>query len=509
MRAGEIWNKPTAEIPGEWTGLERFDDAKPPTLGQPAFAPRVLLLLLVISLPLVNPWVRGDGVGYYAFARAPLIQRNLDFTADYQHANPSFRQARLDNDGNPRDIFRTVTGHLDNHFTVGPAMLWAPFLLCAHVAVLLARVFGAQVTADGFSLPYLLAMALGTLVYGFLSLLLSYRVACRFVAERWALLATIAIWWASSLPVYMYFNPSWSHAHSAFTVALFFWYWLETRECRSAAQWFVLALIAGLALNVYYPNALVLLVLVPEAVNSYYAAWMKREGGPQISRLLAYHSFFLVVLALALWPTFLTKYLVYGGVLQTGYIPISEWSWHSPWFLDLLFSSNHGLFSWTPILLLAAAGLFLFAFKFRPVGASLLLVVLAFYYFMASYPDWPGISSYGNRFFVSLTVFFVLGLASFFDRAAGVLRSKRRALAWLTALTTVFALWNLGLMFQWGAHMIPARGAVSWRQVAQNQFCQVPKELGTELKSYLFRRKETLHRIEQRDLEQLRRSEQP
>jgi len=509
LSAAEIRDIRAAEIQGEWTGLERLHDAKPQTIGQPAFAPRVFLFLLIVSLPLVNPWVRGDGVGYYAFARAPLIQHNLDFTADYQHANQGFREARLDAQGNPRDIFRTVTGHLDNHFTVGPAMLWAPFLICAHLAVLLARAFGAQVTADGFSLPYLFAMAIGTLVYGFLALLLSYRVACRFVAERSALLATIAIWWASSLPVYMYFNPSWSHAHSAFAVVLFCWYWLRTREYRSAAQWFLLALAAGLALNVYYPNLLVLLLLVPEGVNSYHAAWKKREGVPQISRLLAYHSLFLVVVVLALLPTFLTKYILYGGAFETGYIPISKWSWHSPWFLDLLLSSNHGLFSWTPVLILAVAGLIVFAFKFRPVGSSVLLVVFAFYYFMAAYPDWPGISSYGNRFFVSLTVFFVLGLASFFDWAAAVLRSKRRSPAWLSALTAIFVLWNLGLMFQWGSHMIPARGMVSWRQVAQNQFSEVPKQLGTQLKLYLFRRKETLHQIEQRDLEQLRRSEQP
>jgi hypothetical protein len=81
------------------------------------------------------------------------------------------------------------------------------------------------------------------------------------------LLAAIAIWWASSLPVYMYFNPSWSHAHSAFVVALFFWYWLRTRESRTRAQWIVLALIAGLALNVYYPNVLVLAVLLPGGVS--------------------------------------------------------------------------------------------------------------------------------------------------------------------------------------------------------------------------------------------------
>src|SRR5690348_18191575 len=97
---------------------------------------RPLLFLFLLSLALLNPWVRGDGVGYYAFARAPLIQHNLDFTADYQHGNEGFREARLDAAGIPRAEFRTSTGHLDNHFTVGPAILWAPFLLCAHAGVL-------------------------------------------------------------------------------------------------------------------------------------------------------------------------------------------------------------------------------------------------------------------------------------------------------------------------------------------------------------------------------------
>ncbi|MGH9741508.1 MAG: hypothetical protein ACRD51_04070, partial [Candidatus Acidiferrum sp.] len=132
---------------------------------------RFLLVLFLLSLPMLNPWVRGDGVGYYSFARAPLIQHNLDFTADYQRANTSFRENRLDKRGQPLPEFRTSTGHLQNHFTVGPAILWAPFLLAAHAGVFLARSFGSTVPADGFSAPYRIAMALGTALYGFLGLL--------------------------------------------------------------------------------------------------------------------------------------------------------------------------------------------------------------------------------------------------------------------------------------------------------------------------------------------------
>jgi hypothetical protein len=469
-----------------------------------------MLLLLLVSLPLINPWVRGDGVGYYAFARALLIQRNLDFAPDYQHANQGFREARLDSSGTPKPEFRTVTGHLDNHFTVGPAILWAPFLFSAHVGVLLARAAGARVSADGFSLPYLFAMAIGTLFYGFLALLLSYRAACRFVAERWALLATIAIWWSSSLPVYMYFNPSWSHAHSAFCVALFFWYWLRSREVRTAGQWIVLALIAGLMLNVYYPNALVLAVLIPEAISQYRVAFSRTPAAPfPPAVLLGRHFLFGAIVVVSMLPTFLTKYYVYGGFFKTGYVPITQWAWRSPWFLELLFSSNHGLFSWTPLLLVSVAGLFLFFRKFPTIGISVLTVLLAFYYFMASYPDWPGISSYGNRFFVSLTVFFVLGLAVALEQVASFFRSRAVASACLAGLLAVFITWNLGLVFQWGTHLIPARGEVSWKAVAYNQFNVVPRQIASQLESYLFRRKESLHRIEQRDIEQLNRQNAP
>jgi len=47
---------------------------------------RILLILFLCTLPLVNPIVHGDGVGYYAYVRAPLIEHNFDFAHNYQHA---------------------------------------------------------------------------------------------------------------------------------------------------------------------------------------------------------------------------------------------------------------------------------------------------------------------------------------------------------------------------------------------------------------------------------------
>ena len=121
---------------------------------------------------MINPVVHGDGVGYYAYARAPLIQHSLHFEEDWRHANLNFSQSRTGPDGQLLPEQYTETGYVSNLFTIGPALLWFPFLLLAHLLVLLLNFLGMPIAANGFSFPYLVAMALGTAIYGFLGLLL-------------------------------------------------------------------------------------------------------------------------------------------------------------------------------------------------------------------------------------------------------------------------------------------------------------------------------------------------
>jgi hypothetical protein len=469
----------------------------------------ILLVIFLLTLPLLNPWIRGDGVGYYAYARAPLIEHNLDFTHDYQFANDSFREAHCDKNGQPRAEFRTRTGHLDNHFTVGPAMLWYPFLLAAHGGVLLARALGSNIPADGFSAPYRYAMAFATGLYGFLALLLSFRLARKYLGTSWSFVATLAIWWASSLPVYMYFNPSWSHSQSAFVVALFLWYWDATREHRKLAQWLLLGVIVGLMLDVYYANLMVVSVLAVEAIPQYlHSLGSNRSPSPGFLQLVTRHLLFGLVVCVVMIPTFVSRWIVYGGPFETGYLPIRDFLWRSPVFLRLLFSSDHGLLSWTPLLGLAILGLLFFAFRLPKVGIPFFTALVAFYLFISFYPDWAGISSYGNRFFVSLTSLFILGLGVFLDRFAQLFRSRKAALPVASGALAVFVLWNVGLMFQWGSHLIPVRGPVSFWEMIHNQFFVVPRQLTTDFRAYLFRRKALMKEIENRDLEQLKKNPQ-
>jgi hypothetical protein len=460
----------------------------------------LLVLLFVLTLPLINPWVRGDGVGYYAFARSMLIEHRLDFTKDWLEANTSFRMGRIDPDGRILPDQYTVTGHLDNHFAVGSAILWSPFLVVAHVGVLLCDSLGGHIAADGFSKPYVVAMALGTAFYGFLALVISFGLARRYVSERWAFLATLGIWFGSSLPVYMYFDPSWSNAQSAFTVALFLWYWIRTRDARTWTQWVVLGALGGLMLDVYYVNVVLLLLPLFESIAGYWSA-RKRQGTQSIGRLFCGNVFFAVVFLVAFLPTLIAKKIIYGAYFKTGYEHL--WVWTSPALLKVCFSSDHGLFSWHPILILSVVGLFLLRKHDKNLGLYLIGVLAALLYVIGSYADWDGISSFGNRFFIPLTALFILGLAKFFEWLARAWQGRRAAvLAW--SATAALVVWNLGLIFQWGMHLIPDRGPISWRAAAYNQVTVVPELAASTAKIYLTRRGKLMDRIEREDVKQLR-----
>jgi len=480
------------------------------TAGEPNSAPfkGILLLLFLGSLAMVNPIVHGDGVGYYAYARAPLIQHNLRFDEDWRHANQYFSQTRTLPNGQLRPDQYTETGYVSNLFSIGPALLWAPFLLAAHATVLLADTFGAHIAADGFSSPYLVAMALGTAVYGFLGLLFSYLLARKYVQERWAFLATLGIWGASSLPVYMYFNPAWSHAHSTFAVALFLWYWERTRGRRSFQQSLLLGLSAGLMVDVYFINGVFLVLPLIESLVAYWNFGNARNYRAA-GLLLAGNICFLLAAILAFIPTLITRNIIFGGILRFGSYTALPWDWTAPNWRSVLFSSEHGLISWTPILGLAIAGLFLAPRAARSLAALLALAAAGFYYVISSYPYWHGMASFGNRFFISLTPIFIFGLALLFQRFAGFFRSTTHAFIAASSILLLFILWNLGFIFQWGAHLISPRGPISFSQVAYNQVFVVPRQISSDLQHYLFKRKALMQQIEQKDIEQLQKDAQP
>lgn len=440
------------------------------------------LAAFVLACTLVNPYVRGDGQGYYAWLVSAVVDRDLDFTNQFERADPLFRTLMFEEDGRVADRARTPTGRVGNQWSVGPAVLWAPWFVAAHAAVSLARLAGATVPADGYSWPYLWTVAIGTVTYGLLTLLIATRLASALGYGRTAGLAALAFALASSLPVYMVFLPFHVHALAAFTVALFVTYACRPGGVTSVREWAWWGALAGLMVQVYQLNGVLLIAAI--------GVWIGQARTAPPSAALARGCAFAAAGILVCAPQLAGKAIVYGSPWTTGYQ--DQFFWSSPRLWETLWSANHGWWSWTPIALVACLGCLRL---WRHPGVRPLLVSAGvFYLVVASYQNWHGQSSFGNRFFLSWTVLLVVGLAAGLEAAER--RVSRRALALgLGAL----AIWNAGFIFQWGTNIIPNRGPVSFRQVAVNQ-AAVPGRLWSFLWAYLGDRRGTQQAIERDDV---------
>ena len=125
-----------------------------------------------------------------------------------------------------------------------------------------------------------------------------------------------------------------------------------------------------------------------------------------------------------------------------------------PFLMETLFSSRHGLLSWTPVLWAGYLG-FLPLLRRRPaLAAPLLVPLLALTYVNMCSGDWWAGGSFSNRRFDSLLPVLAFGMAAAVDGARRLLR--RRPLLAATALVACAALWNVPLAFARARGAVPA-----------------------------------------------------
>ena len=434
---------------------------------------KALVAAFIVSLAFVNPYLRGDGNGYYAWLRSPLIDRDVDFTNEYQRADTLFRQGFLAADGGPAPAMTTPTGKVENQWSIGPALLWLPFFGAAHLIAL-----SGGGTPDGYAPVYLWSVAIGSAVYGFGALLLGIAIARAVGAGSWAVPAAAAVLGASSLPVYMYLLPFHVHACAAFATALFFWWGLVRLRGPERRHWIVWGACAGLMVAVYFVHAVLLVVVIWRIAQ-------QRHMRLRLASAAWFAAGALPFAALHLW----SRYALYGS-FSTGYR--DQFFWFSPRLIATAFSPEHGLFLWTPLLVLAAAGLW--ALSRTDARARWMLIAWAvLFYVIASYQNWHGQSSFGNRFFVSLTALFVPGVSG----ALAWLAARRRLAP--AAVVAALCLWNAGFVFQWGLNIVPNRGPVDFREVARNQLTVVPSRIGSTAVQYFTGRSRFTRDVESDD----------
>ena len=455
-----------------------------------------LFILFVLASPLITPYLRGDGIGYYSYVASLITDGDLWFEDEYRHADPWHYHNYFDEQGHLKAHLYTKTGHIHNKFSTGPSILWIPFFGVAHIIAKYTHLF----PADGFLLPYRYLCAFGTALYGFIGLFLAFKVARDITGEWEAFWATIGIWFASALPVYMYFLPFMSHAHSVFICSLFVWFWWRTYRHltdRRIWEWGVLGFLLGFAFSTYYVNLLLGLFVAIDLVE------VLRRSPKPFPQLLGATGAFLGGLFLGWLPTGVVKWIIFGSPFRFGYT--ERWFFFNPRLWQVLFASEHGLWAWTPLILLACIGFIPLIRRCPPIGWRCVGTFLIFWYVIASFQNWHGQSSFSNRFFLSLTPLFVLGFSALLKeiREKTTSRPKLRTLVPICIL--LLSLWNWGFIFQWGTNMIPNRGPISWSVMIRNQFTEVPIRVLQIARGFITDRMSIMKEIEKQDVEEIKK----
>jgi len=440
----------------------------------------VLVILFLMTLPLINPMLRSDGIGYYAYVRSFVIDGDLEFRNEWAVArddditNPEFLKSdslfypRLNI--NPEYYETTATGLTPNRYSVGLSMLWAPFFLTAHGLVHVLRFLGSSVSADGYSRPYIWLCAFGSAFYGLMALIQSYWIGRRFFSRKTVLFSTIICWFATSLLCYMYALPLTKHAAGFFLVAALIYLSMKIRDQQRFWHWPVIGMILAFFVMINPMNGIFTLCLLPAFIDD-----IKRHLWKRI-----FKNFIAVVAVFCIFliPHVMIGRLLYGRVvLQFMKVAIGDrtmsrlftMQWHSPHFLDVLFSSKHGLFTWTPVVFPAVLGLIMFMRKSPVTGIILTGCFIGVVYFLGCTHVWFQGSSFGGRQFVSHTATFILGMAAFVE---GIRRVVPRLVIILSGCIVIC--WNAAFILQFGLGLIPRMDYILWPEMISNQFTVVP-----------------------------------
>lgn len=376
---------------------------------------------------LVQPQIfRADFTGYYAYARSALFDGDLDFS------NEIAAWGR-------RVEYRTPTGLAYNQYTPGPGLVWAPFVAIAHLYVLLGRALGLVThAADGYSAPYVMAAAAGTVAVaaaGSWALARTLRTR-HSPSVSWLAVAGAAL--TSPVLFYIFVHPGMAHGIAFGAAALL----LAATEAAGAEpsrrRWVFVGLLLGFLSTVRLQAGVLAIVPVVIGIEAF---WRRRVpvswlGAGVLASIIAF------LPQMAAWK------ILYGTFFRIpegpglGKVGGGGGGWFdptSPRWLDVLIHADHGLLTWTPFALLGIVGLMFAWRRWTTLATAGILALALTTYVNGCLGDWAGSDAFGARRFDVVVPFLAIGFAVILDAL------RARPLVAPALLMAIAIAWNAGL----------------------------------------------------------------
>lgn len=365
--------------------------------------------------------IESDVKHYYAWIPSVLVYN--DISLRFLDVNPDNNNIHF------IAIDRTPNGKLYLKTTYGVALMQVPFILPVHYFLKWTGNI-----ADGFSMPYRIALIISSLFYYIMGLLMIRFLVLRKMKlkDLIASLTILIIGLGTNIVIYVAREPALSHVYSFCSIGLFL---LLTDKFINKVNWtngLIMGFAYGLVTLIRPVNAIVGLIPILWGVASF---------SDLKERVLLYFknpvSTSMIILGvILLWaPQFMYYQYLHGSFSFPGYGTGERFFFNNPQLINHLFSYRKGWFLYTPAMFFAMFGFIVLYREYKTMFWSVLTILVIMVYVNSSWYSWWFGGSYGQRAYIDIFVLLALPVAALIYKGM----SKGLPIK-LTTLTLVFLL---------------------------------------------------------------------
>lgn len=328
-----------------------------------------------------------DTFGYYLYLPQLFIYHDLGIH-DTQHLQAIVDQ--YENTATLYQIWQTDSGCWLIRYTAGQAVLFAPFFLLAHAYTLLT---GG--VADGFSLPYQIAIAVGCFCYFIAAMFLLRRILLHFFSEKVTAITLCLLLLGTNLFANTVFGIAGIHAQLFFLYTVLIYFTIRWHQRQSWGNILPIAVSAGLIILTRPTDIICLLIPFLWAPTSLRALFNKVLKNWKQMLVCALIVGAIGSLQLLYWHAYAGHWL-----LDSYNNPGEGMDFFHPHIKGTLLSFRKGWFVYTPMMFLMLFG-FVGAFRRgKECALACLLFLLCNIYLVSCWSCWWYAGSFSQRAYV-------------------------------------------------------------------------------------------------------------
>lgn len=355
--------------------------------------------------------------------------------AGYYIYLPSFFIYNFNADSMPTEIdkktgsgFIIENGKIKTKYPYGVALMQAPFFITCHYV---SKLFGFN--DDGFSILYNKTINISAVIYSFFSLILLFLFLKRYFSEKTSFFTLICLYFGTNIFYYSIFETGMSHIYSFFLFVCYIYLAPFVFNTGRLIYCILFGLIIGLIIVVRPINLMFLPVCF--IFNPVDFSVIKRK--------IKNYVLIIITASFVIVPQFIYWKYAFGNYFHYAYGNESFSNILQPKLIQLWFSTNNGLFIYTPLIIFVLVG-FYFLYKNSPLKSINIAIYFIFIsYIFSSWHDWSYGCSFGCRPYVEYYSILSLPFGFFIDR----LNAKFSYKPILLILIFIFIIYNQKLIF--------------------------------------------------------------